>query len=496
MQNKLRTTAVLIAFLILMPAHSFGVSLNLEERVVEHTLKNGLKILMMERHQSPTVSAYIRFNVGGVDDSSGKTGIAHMLEHMLFKGTKTLGTLNYNKEKKILDKIDDVAVILDAEKRKGFRADEAKIEKLQAKLKKLQAEHKKYVVADEFSQLYAKNGGVGYNAGTSNDGTTYMIHLPANKLELWAAIESDRMREPVLREFYSERDVVMEERRMRVENSAGGKLYEQFISAAFTAHPYGVPIIGWASDIKNYSKKETEKFLKTYYAPNNAIMGIVGDINAEEVIQLIKKYFGDISSQPQPPPVFTVEPEQTGERRVEVLHDSEPQLLMGYHKPTLPEHDDYVFDVIDSVLSSGRTSRLHKSIVVKKQIATSIGTYSGPGSRYPNMFIFYGTPRFPHTIQELEQAIEEEVEKIKTEPVSKRELQKVINQMEANLIRSLKSNSGMASKLIYFEAVAGDWKYTLTHLDKIKQIVAEDIMKTARKYLTDKNKTVAYIKKK
>ncbi len=495
MQNKLRNIAVLIALLILMPAYSIAVSLNLEERVIEHTFKNGLKVLMMERHQSPTVSAYIRFKVGSVDEVTGKTGIAHMLEHMLFKGTKILGTTDYEKEKPILDEIDQVAAELDAERRKGVRMDKSRIGQLQKKLKELQAEHKQYVISDEFSQLYAKNGGVGYNAGTGNDGTTYMIHLPANKLELWTAIESDRMREPVLREFYAERDVIMEERRMRVENSAGGKLYEQFISAAFTAHPYGAPIIGWASDIKNLSKTETEKFLKTYYAPNNAIMGIVGDINPKKVVKLIEKYFGDIPSQPRPPAVFTGEPEQTGERRVEVVHDAEPQLLMGYHKPTLPEHDDYVFDVIDSILSSGRTSRLYKSIILKKQIATSVGTYSGPGSLYPNMFIFYGTPRFPHTVQELEQAIEEEIEKLKTEPASKRELQKMINQMEANLIRSLKSNSGMASKLIYFEAVAGDWKYTLTHIEKIKQITAEDIMKTARKYLTKKNKTIAYIKK-
>ncbi len=495
MQNKFRKITRLIAVLFFIPVNSFAVSLNLEERVIEHTFKNGLKILMMERHQSPTISAYIRFNVGSVDEVTGNTGIAHMLEHMLFKGTKILGTTDYKKEKPILDEIDHVAAELDTERRKGVRMDKSRIGQLQKRLRELQAEHKQYVIPDEFSQLYAKNGGVGHNAGTGKDGTTYMIHLPANKLELWAAIESDRMREPVLREFYAERDVVMEERRMRIENSAGGKLYEQFISSAFTAHPYGVQIIGWASDIKNLSKKETKKFLKKFYAPNNAIMGIVGDINPGEVIQLVEKYFSDIPSQPLPPPVFTVEPEQAGEKRVVVVHDSEPELLMGYHKPTLPDHDDYVFDVIDSILSSGRTSRLYKSIILKKQIATDVGTFSGPGSRYPNMFVFSGTPRHPHNVQELEQAIEEEIEKLKTKPVGKKELRKVINQVEANLIRSLKSNSGMASKLIYYESLAGDWKYFITHIDKIKKITAEDIMRTAQKYLTKKNKTVAYIKK-
>lgn len=496
MQTNFRKIISIVFFLLFIPSHSFSLSLNLEERVTEHTLGNGLKILMMERHQTPTVAAYIRFNVGSVDEVTGKTGIAHMLEHMLFKGTKTLGTVDYEKEKIVLDEIDRVAVALAEEKRKAEKADKTKIEQLQKELKELQAEHKKYVISDEFSQLYSRNGGVGYNAGTGNDGTTYMIQLPSNKLELWASIESDRMREPVLREFYSERDVIMEERRMRIENSAGGKLYEQFIAAAFTAHPYGVPIIGWASDIQNLTKKETEKFLKSYYAPNNAVMGIVGDINPKEIIQLVEKYFSDIPSQPSPPSILTVEPEQKGERKVEVVYDSEPQLLIGYHKPTLPAHDDYVFDVIDSILSSGRTSRLYKNIVIKKQIATSVGTFSGPGSRYANIFVFSGSPRYPHTVQELESAIEEEIEKLKTDPVTKRELQKVINQLEANLIRSLKSNSGMASRLIYYEAVTGDWKYVLTSLEKIKQITANDIIKTAQKYLIKENKTIAYIIKK
>ncbi len=451
---------------------------------------------MMERHQSPTVAAYIRFNVGSVDEVTGKAGIAHMLEHMLFKGTKTLGTANYEKEKIILDKIDRVATALGEEKRKERKADSSKVRQLQNKLKELQAKHSKYVVSDEFSQIYSKNGGVRYNAWTSNDGTTYVIQLPSNKLELWAAIESDRMREPVLREFYKERDVVMEERRMRVENSAWGKLHEQFLAAAFTAHPYGAPIIGWASDIQNLTKKGTEVFLKTYYAPNNAIMGIVGDINPKEVIQLIEKYFGDIPSQSPPTPVLSIEPGQDGERRVEVIHNAEPQFLIGYHKPTLPDFADYVFDVIDSILSSGRTSRLYKSIVLKKQIATHVGTSGSPGSRYSNLFVFSGAPRHPHTVQEVEQAIEEEIEKLKKEPVTKRELQKVINQLEASLIRGLKSNGGMASKLIYYEGVAGDWKYILSHLDKIKQITPEDIMKTAQKYLIKSNKTIAFITKK
>ncbi|HAP67595.1 MAG TPA: insulinase family protein [Nitrospinae bacterium] len=468
----------------------------LDKRVVEHTLKNGMKLLLLERHQSPTIATTVMFKVGSVDERTGMTGIAHLLEHMLFKGTKMLGTKDYKKEKPLLDKMDKIAVQLDAEERKGEKADTKKIEILKAELKKLQDENKKLIIKDEFASIYSKHGGVGYNAGTSRDMTSYIISLPSNKLELWTAIESDRMKNPVLREFYSERDVVMEERRMSYDNDPEGSLFENFLSAAYNAHPYGMPTIGWMSDIKFLPKKEVENFLKTYYAPNNCVVTVVGDIDAKKIIEMMDKYFGEIPPQNIPERVWTEEPEQIGERRIEVEFDANPSIIIGYHKPTLPHYDDYVFDVIDFILGSGRTSRLYKKMVEEKRIAISVSTFSMPGSRYSNLFIFNGVPRAPHTVKELEDAFFEEIERLKNEPVSAKELEKVINHLEAHHIRQLGSNRGMSDTLAYYQTVAGDWKYMMTHIDNIRKITPEDVMNTAKKYLIKNNRTVAVLVKK
>ncbi len=486
--------SVLLFTLVIFVSHVRAF--DLEERVKEHTLKNGLKIIMMERRASPTVAIYMRYKVGAVDEVTGRTGIAHVLEHMLFKGTKRLGTKDYEKEKPLLARIEELGKALDEEELKGNNKDRKKTEKLKSELKKVQKEHKQWIESEVFSKYYQKNGGVGFNAGTSNDGTTYTVKLPSNKLELWANLESDRMENPILREFYTERDVILEERRMRIDNSSWGVLYEQFLATAFTAHPYQVPVIGWASDIRFLTKKDTKDFLKTYYTPNNAVVAMVGDVDPDKVIALMEKYFGHIPSRALPPPLSTEEPEQKGERRIEVEYDAEPMLLIGYHRPTLPHKDDYVFDVINSVLSSGRTSRLFKSIIQDKKLAVSADTFDAPGARFDNLFIFSGVPRHPHTSREVENAFYEEIEKLKTEPVSERELQKVINQMEAHFIRGLGSNAGMASRLTYYESVAGDWRYLLNHTEEIRKVTPEDIQRVAKKYLVKRNRTVAVLVKK
>lgn len=493
--SHLKTLCALLLFSVTFPPLNV-FAFNLEDRVTEHTLKNGLKIILMERHTSPTVSIYMRYQVGAVDEVTGNTGIAHFLEHMLFKGTHRLGTKNYEKEKPILAKTEALGEALDREEMKGAKKDTAQIEKIRSELKKLQTEHKKLVESEVFSKYYQKNGGVGFNAGTSNDGTIYMINLPSNRLELWANLESDRMENPVLREFYTERDVILEERRMRVDNSPDGVLYEQFLAAAYTAHPYQKPVIGWASDIRFLSQKATEKFLKTYYSPNNAVVAMVGDIDPEKIIKMMEDYFGHIPSQPLPPSLPTKEPEQRGERRIEVEYDAEPMFLIGYHRPTIPHKDDYVFDVIHSILSSGRTSRLFKSLVQEKKLAISADTFDSPGARFDSLFIFSGAPRHPHTVGEVEEAFYEEVERLKKEPVSDRELQKVVNQIEAGFIRGLGSNSGMASRMTYFETIAGDWRYLLNHPKEIRKVTPQDIMRVAKKYLIKRNRTVAVLVKK
>ncbi|ANA40878.1 M16 family metallopeptidase [Geobacter anodireducens] len=483
---------MLLALVVILPAFGAG----LEERVREHTLKNGMKLLMVERHTSPTVAAWIRFRVGSVDERSDERGIAHLLEHMLFKGTKTLGTKDYAAEKPLLDKIEETAQALIAEKAKGARADAGRVDDLRKKLNALEAEAGKYVIKEEFAEIYARNGGAGYNAMTGKDGTTYLINMPSNKLELWAAIEGDRMQNAVLREFYTERDVVMEERRRSYDTEPGSKLWETFVAVTYNAHPYGQPIIGWMSDLENLTRTKAEEFFRRYYKPNNAIVALVGDIDPDKTIALVEKYFGDIPPGTLVGPVAVVEPAQQGERRVEILADAEPELLIGFHKPTLPNPDDYVFDVIDMILADGRTSRLYKKLVVEKQLAAEVSAFSAPGSRYPNLFVVAATPRAPHTAKEVEDAIYEELERLKKEPMTERELAQILNRLEYEESRQMISNGGLARNLTEYEAVTGSWRYLIEHRREVAKVTPDDVIRVARKYFVRENRTVGVITKK
>jgi predicted Zn-dependent peptidase len=486
------TLAFLLSLLLLVPIASGA---GLEEKVREHVMKNGMKLLIVERHTSPTVSAWIRFRVGSVDERSDERGLAHLLEHMLFKGTKTLGTKDYAAEKPLLDRIETTAEALILEKARREKGDPARIEALTKELASLEAEAGKYVVKEEFAEIYARNGGANYNAYTSKDGTTYLIGLPANKLELWAAIESDRMQNAVLREFYTERDVVMEERRRSYDAEPEGRLWEMFQATAFVAHPYGQPTIGWMSDIENLTRTKAEAFLHKYYAPNNAIVAIVGDVDTDKTIALVERYFGAIRPGTPVGPVAVEEPAQDGEKRIEILADAQPQLLIGFHKPTLPSPDDYVFDVIDMVLADGRTSRLYRKLVVEKQLATEVSTFSAPGSRYPNLFVVEAAPRAPHTSAEVEQEILAEVERLKSEPVSEHELRQVLNKLEYEEYRQMGSNGGLARNLTEYEAVAGTWRYLIEHRQRVAKVTPADVTRVAQKYLTRQNRLVGVINK-
>ena len=475
---------------------------NLEGRVIEHKLANGLTVLMVERHQTPIVSINMTFAVGGVNEQVGQTGLAHLYEHMAFKGTRTVGTKNFAKEQPILEELQKVGTELerrqrDLAKQPGVDREKVQIESLQKRFKDLQDQAAQYVVGNEMSLLYQRHGGIGLNAATGKDLTRYMINLPANRLPLWAAIESDRMANPVLREFYKERGVVMEERRLRNDDSPSGLLFETFTSAAFRAHPYGVPTIGWESDILSLTPEATEAFFKTYYGPGRATIGIVGDINPKEVIALIEETFGKIPASPPPPQIVTVEPPQRGERRVEVEFDAEPSLAIGFHKPGLGHPDDYVFDVIDEILTDGLTSRLYTKLVRDQRLAVSINSDANyPGVRAPNLFVLQATPLAPHSAAEVEAAILTELERLKTEPVSAKELEKILNNLDADMVRALRSNSGLASQLSLYQTVAGDWRYVLRARDKIAAVTPADIQRVATQYFIKSNRTVATLVRK
>lgn len=500
------TAATVGLALILSPGSdwSHAASASLADRVIEHKLANGLTVLMVERHQTPVVSINITFGVGGVNEQVGQTGIAHLYEHMAFKGTRTVGTKDYDKEKPLLDELSRIGTALDQKQRDlaakhapPTAAEQAELDTLQKRMADLQTQAGQFVVGNEMALLYQRHGGVGLNASTGKDLTRYTISLPANRLPLWAAIESDRMANPVLREFYKERGVVMEERRLRNDDSPNGLLFETFTSAAYRAHPYGIPTIGWGSDILSLTPAATEAFFKTYYGPNNATIALVGDINPKDVIALIEDTFGKIPAAPQMPPIVTVEPEQRGERRVEVEFDAEPIVAIGYHKPGLGHPDDEVFDVIDEILTDGQTSRLQTRLVREKRIAASVGSDANyPGVRASNLFILTAAPLAPHTAAEVEAALYDELDRLKREPVPAAELEKIINNIDADLVRALRSNSGLASQLSLYQVVAGDWRHILKSRDRVAAVTAADIQRVAIQYFTKSNRTVATLVKK
>jgi predicted Zn-dependent peptidase len=486
MLRAMITISILLVFL------GEASAAGLAEKVQEHRLDNGATVLLVERHSSPTVSAYISFKVGSVNESNEQRGAAHLLEHMLFKGTKKLGTKDYAAELPLIEKIEAIGGEIDRLENQPA-TDPQQLDQLREELMQLQGQHRELVVKDEFSKIYAENGGVGYNAFTGKDATTYLINLPANKLELWAAIESDRLENAVFREFYTERDVVYEERRRSYESSPDGLLYESLLATAFKVHPYREPIIGWRSDIENLSPGDIKDLYTRYYKPANMVITLVGDFDSSVALSLCDKYFGRLPAGEPVPQVVDIEPVQDGERRVSVRFDAEPQLMIAYHKPAPPEHDDYVFDLLMEILSAGRTSRFYQSLVVEQQLVSDIGVFSAPGSRYPNLMIIAATPHQGVATEAVEKAIYAEIDRL-LEGIDNEELERARRQITMGQLRMMQSNSGLARTLSSYE-VLGGWRYLLDYQEQIERIGAAEIIEVVAHYLVPENRTVAILRK-
>ncbi|MDR8391701.1 insulinase family protein [Aliifodinibius sp. S!AR15-10] len=465
-----------------------------EEKVTEFTLDNGLTFLVIERPIAPVVSFVTYVDVGGANEPVGHTGIAHIFEHMAFKGTQYIGTNNWKKEKKALDKLDQ-AYQMWLEEKYSPNPDSTQLSKLWENFQQQQEEAKQYVVNNEFSQIIERNGGTGLNAGTGADQTVYFYSLPENRTELWFSLESDRFKNPVFREFYVEKEVVREERRMRTESSPIGRLVEEFLSVAYTAHPYGRPVVGWDSDITATTMEDAREFYNTYYVPNNITIAIAGDVNPDNIKNLAKTYFGGLKEGPEPPPVYTKEPEQRGERRFEMVEQNQPIYLMGYH--TVPQdHPDFeALQLLGSVISGGRTSRLYKRMVEEEQTALQVSAFNGfPGTKFETMFMTLAVPNRGVSIDTVETTIYEEIEKIKDGDITQEELERAKTNARAGLIRSLDSNSGLARAFASAEAQKGDWRSVFTDLEDLQQVTLDDLQRVAETYFTQDNRTVGIIK--
>ena len=534
----------------------------LDDRVREKVLDNGLRVVVVERHNAPVFFSLISFRVGSCQELPNHSGLSHFLEHMLFKGTKTLGTTDYKKELPIMEELEAVAARikdkqvalkpwrfdlfeeyatkvraeLPAEVREKVSSNEAErwratLDAMPVDLKKLPEEwlvnpwtvedgdqnhwknyrelleerirlteliieHKQYISDSEpMDAIYKRNGSKSLNAFTTNDQTTYMVGLPSNCLELWMYLESNRFKDPVFREFYNERDVVQEEYRQRSSNP-GSKLYKRVLQTAFQTHPYSDPVIGNLSDIRLTLRSDMEEHFERYYAPNNCQLAIVGDVDANVVFKMAEKYFGPWKASEVAEEVTVIEPEQDGERRVKVEYQAEPRLIMAFHVPVAPHPDSYPLVMADYILSSGRTSRFYKSIFEEQQLTASApGIWDAPGERYPNLMMFSATPKSPHTSEEVEEAILEELEKLKTEPISDRELEKVRNSFKKYQLNRMASNQWLAFSLSGVFVNRGDWRTITQDFERLMTVKPEDVQRVARKYFTAANKTVATLVK-
>jgi predicted Zn-dependent peptidase len=467
---------------------------DIQSRVNALTLTNGMTFIVLERHQAPVVSCYTYANVGSAQETIGITGLAHLFEHMAFKGSEKIGTKNFAEERAALDKVDQAFAAWTGERRKGAKADPEKVKQLEEAFKVAQEEAGKFVVPNEFGEAIEKAGGQGLNASTSWDATDYFFSLPSNEFELWFYLESERFLDPVFREFYKEKNVVMEERRMRVDSNPIGKMIEELMSVAYKAHPYGEPTLGHMSDLQGITRADAEAFRKKYYVPNNLLSVLVGDIDTTQAKRLAETYFGRIPAGPAPEPLRTVEPPQTGERRVTLRLSAQPFVVVCYHKPDINSPDNAVYDALSSLLSDGRSSRLYRSLVRDKQLAVESAGFQGfPGNKYPNLFIFYAVTAPGHTNQEIEKAFDEEIQRLKTELVSGDELAGVQRRARANLIRGLESNTGMAHSLAFWQAMTGDWRELFRQPDKINAVKPEDIQRVAKALFTFDNRTVGAI---
>src|SRR6202142_2909731 len=453
------------AFAAAQDAASFG------KRITVKTLPNGLTLIICERPEAPVFSFFTLVDAGSAQDPTGKTGLAHMFEHMAFKGTDKIGTTDYAAEKPALEKVQTASAAYIAERDKTVGRDEVKLKELEKAWKDAIAAADRYVVANQFGKIVEQNGGQDLNAFTDYDETGYHYSLPANRLELWAYLESERFLHPVLREFYKERNVVIEERRLRTDSNPIGRLLEQFDAAAFEAHPYHRPTVGWMSDLNSFSATDAKKFFDEYYVPANMVVGVAGDVKASQVMPILEKYFGRLPTRLKPDETTTIEPPQNSERKVVLKEKSQPLFLEGYHRPDYMTKDDAVYDAITDLMSEGCTSRLYRALVRDKKIASFSAGFSGlPGTKYPHLFAFYAFPLPGHSTQEVGDAIHVEIERLKKEDISDDELKMIKTRTKANLIRGLGDNQGLAIQLATYQTRYGDWRELFRSVDRIHPV--------------------------
>jgi len=520
---NVRTVYVVIACaVVVFAAANQAAAQNIEAK--EYWLDNGMQVLMVERHEAPTIMASIFARVGSSNETTGITGISHLFEHMMFKGTETIGTKDIKRDREIMAQLDSLKELMRAEERimrddlrRGKIADmndpEAKTpryKELDAVFDSLILEQRELILKDQLDEYYSKNGGFFLNAFTSDDMTGYFVRLPKNKIELYMWLESDRFNNPVFREFYSERNVVREERRLGVESTPTGLIEEEFRAMFWKSSSYHWDVIGWPSDVENITREQANKYFDTYYAPNNLSMILVGDFEPDKMIKMVRKYFERIPRGTiDPPDVYTLEEDQHGQKRLIAEAETSPQAEIWYHTVAWKNTDSYPLEILAEIMN-GKTGRLYKKLVEEKGIAKSSGGGGGgmfgggmpigaeqDSKKYAGAFQLYAEGVSGVRAEQLEEAMYEVIEDLKTNPVSAEELQKVKNQLRVQKIRFMDIMSGIG--ILFFlgqNAALGDWREVNNNGTMCDLVTAEDVQRVANKYFDDDQRNVLIINSK
>ncbi|NTV74477.1 MAG: insulinase family protein [Holophaga sp.] len=476
--------------------------------ITERTLPNGMRVLLVERHDEPTIACGWVARVGSADERPGITGIAHLFEHMMFKGTKVIGTRDAKRDAELnavqdrtAEEIRKELDTLREKLRRGEIADigEARVrsprhQELLKELDRLVLEQRSLIVKDELDRVYKQAGATGMNANTTPDRTFFHITVPANRLELWAWLESDRLKNAVFREFYSERDVVLEERRMRVEATPTGKAQETFNAMVWQAHPYSWPVIGWPSDITTVTRDQADAFFSTYYAPGNITAILVGDFRTEEAWALLQRYFGTIPAHAGAPPrVTTLEPPQGAEQRLVAKAGANPVVVVAHKTVPSVHKDTAALEVLGAVLN-GRSGRLNRELVLARKAAVNARA-SARGMKLGGLFQLSGSPAPGHTPEEVELLLLQELERIGAEGITGPEWQKVMNQVQAATFSRMEDNGSVRDQLAEAEA-AGSYKDFLAEPARLAAVTREDVRRVARTYFVPGNRSTMVIHRK
>lgn len=457
----------------------------LSESIILKRLSNGLRVLFYKRGTAPVFSGAVLVRVGGSDEEVGHTGVSHLFEHMAFKGNQEVGVTDYRRESKLLAELEEIMA--------RSWPDGSISSEDQPRWDAIHEELKTLWVPEAFTREYEKQGATGLNATTNSELTRYFVSLPRSAFEWFCYFESERLLRPVMRQFYQERDVVMEERRMRYDNDPGGKLYETLLSSAFRRHPYRNPVIGYPADLQRLTASFAEQFRKRYYVPSNIVVALVGDVDVVSDMKLIEAYFGRIPPAPPPPRPEIVEEYQTSEQATAIEFNAQPQVMLAYKKPAYPDPDDVKISLLSEMLAGSRLSPLYRQLVLEKRLASSLSHFEAPGYSYPNLLVFSMLPKAPHTNRELLQAFDKIIADTKRSGFDAALIDVSKRSLAVSTLNEFRSSMSIALLFGGAELLYDDWQVPIKWFKELVEVTDDEVMQMFHKYLVPSRRTIVQL---